>query len=485
MKHLIVCSEYPPASRVGGIGTYTHHIARLLAESGETVHVIAELWEQAHTTEEVLCNGRLLIHRVPFTESQLSSESPRFTQDQTFSWHAALLAEKLIVEEKIDLIEGSEYEAPLYYLLVRRALSLGPENPPPCLIHIHSPKELIAAANQIQLDRADLRMIVRREQFCVAAADALLCATSDLGRWIELRHGLAAGAVRIIPYPLSEKGFLQRENQIWKEGTICYVGRLEPRKGILEWVDAAVSVAMEDLVARFEFIGGIAKSDAKKINLESLRKRIPAELQSRFIFAGLQERSSLPDFLRRARIAVVPSRWENFPYTCMEAMSSGLPVIATRNGGMAEMIQDGKTGWLTNGGVQELADTLRRALRTAPEQLFQMGTLASEQIRDMCNAQEILKKHLEFRRTVASQTAKTATALLFEHFPEFESAPLSKNGGAAALQQFLQTEFQHSGRNTAERVRSIKKRMKLKVPPQISRSIYRFLLRFGGRSTNR
>jgi glycogen synthase len=485
MRHLIVCSEYPPASRVGGIGTYTHHIARLLAESGETVHVIAELLKSGPEAEQELCDGRLLIHRVPFTESQLHSEFPRFTQDQTFSWHAALLAEKLIVEEKIDLIEGSEYEGPLYYLLVRRALGLGPENPPPCLIHIHSPKELVAAANHIKLDRADLRMTVRREQFCVAAADSLLCATSDLGRWIEQRHDLAKGAVRIIPYPLGKNGFLQRENQIWQQGTICYVGRLEPRKGVLEWLDAAVQVAMEEPTARFELIGRIVASPAKKITLERLQQRIPAALKPRFVFAGPQERSNLPDFLKRARIAVVPSRWENFPYTCVEAMSSGLPVIATRTGGMAEIIQDGKTGWLTDGGVQGLADGLRRALRTAPEQLFQMGTLASEQIRDICNPQKILQEHLELRRTVASQTAKTSLALLFEYFPEFEPAVLSKNGGTAALKQFVQKEYQHSGKLTAERVRSLKKRMKLNVPPQISRGIYRFLLRFSGRSTNR
>jgi glycogen synthase len=482
MRHLIVCSEYPPASRVGGIGTYTHQIAHLLAESGETVHVIAELWEKAARPEEKHCDGRLLIHRIPFKESQVSSEAPRFTQDQTFSWYAALLAEKLMVEQKIDLIEGSEYEAPLHYLLVRRALGLGPENPSPCLVHIHSPKELVSAANHIKLDRADLRMIVRREQFSIAAADSLLCATADLGRWIEKRHGMSPGAVRIIPYPIHDNGFLEREKQIWEQGTICYVGRLEPRKGILEWLDAAIQVAYDEPTARFEFIGRIVTSDAKKITLDRLLQRIPVPLRPRFIFAGPQERLRLPDFLRRARIAVVPSRWENFPYTCMEAMNSGLPVIATRKGGMAEMIRDGNTGWLTDdGGVQGLAAALRRALGTPPEQLFQMGRLASERIQDLCNPQKILKEHLELRQMVASQKAKKVASLLLEYFPELESSALSKNGDATAMQQFLRTEFRHSGKAMAEGVRSLKMMMKLTVPPQISRRIYRFLLRFGGR----
>jgi len=46
MKHLILCREYPPAPG-GGIGAYVWHISRLLAESGESVHVIAQAWEGA------------------------------------------------------------------------------------------------------------------------------------------------------------------------------------------------------------------------------------------------------------------------------------------------------------------------------------------------------------------------------------------------------------------------------------------------------
>jgi hypothetical protein len=43
MKHLIVSRKFPLAPS-GGIGTYTQHISQLLAESGETVHVIGQLW---------------------------------------------------------------------------------------------------------------------------------------------------------------------------------------------------------------------------------------------------------------------------------------------------------------------------------------------------------------------------------------------------------------------------------------------------------
>ena len=67
MKHLIISREYPPAPS-GGIGTYAAHIARLLAERGETVHVIGQLWEGADVSVEESCNGKLIVHRVPFKD---------------------------------------------------------------------------------------------------------------------------------------------------------------------------------------------------------------------------------------------------------------------------------------------------------------------------------------------------------------------------------------------------------------------------------
>ena len=165
MKHLIVSREFPPAP-AGGIGTYTHQISRLLAESGETVHVIGQLWEGAEKPIEELCDGKLVIHRVPFedwTSFLRSRPSPlirsKMARDlyaseypaQCFSWQASLLAERLVEQEGIDVIEGQDYEAPLYYFQLRRTLGLGPKKRPPCIVHLHSPTLFIARYNEWNL----------------------------------------------------------------------------------------------------------------------------------------------------------------------------------------------------------------------------------------------------------------------------------------------------------------------------------------------
>jgi hypothetical protein len=88
----------------------------------------------------------------------------------------------------------------------------------------------------------------------------------------------------------------------------------------------------------------------------------------------------------------------------MEAMGSGLPVIASREGGMVEMIEDGRTGWVASkSGSEGLANALRRALETPPAQLADMGREAASAIRRICDNGTTVQRQLDFRSRVALQ----------------------------------------------------------------------------------
>lgn len=72
--------------------------------------------------------------------------------------------------------------------------------------------------------------------------------------------------------------------------------------------------------------------------------------------------------LRAADVAVLPSRFESFPASIVEAMAEGLPVVASRVGGIAEIIRDGENGLLVeSGNAGQLRDTLARLLRDGEE----------------------------------------------------------------------------------------------------------------------
>ncbi|MBV5279758.1 MAG: glycosyltransferase [Actinobacteria bacterium] len=240
----------------------------------------------------------------------------------------------------------------------------------------------------------------------------MLCPSSYLARQAEIHFGLKAGSIHVIPLPIGDNLSLERNKETWERGTICYIGRIERRKGVIEWIDCAVSVAYQYPTARFEFIGANVLGTRWMSGEEFVQRRIPSDLKGRFLFRGAQERSSIPQFLRGARMAVVPSRWENFPNTCVEAMCSGLPVIASREGGMVEMIKDGHTGWLApNPGIEGLVDALKCALETPAERIAEMGREASASICRMCDSKTILENHLVFRRALFVRGATNSTRL--------------------------------------------------------------------------
>ena len=418
MKHLFISREYPPAPYPpGGIGTYVTNIVRLLAERGEEVHVVGQRWGGAPLEREVFHGGKLVVHRVGADDvPQRGGTAERLIRERTglkkttfpkqwFAWAAAFRIEQLVDEEGIDVIEGQEWEAPLYYFLLRRMLGLGPSRTPPCIVQLHSPTEWICRFNGPSTLPREYLTMKRMETFCIRAADALLCPSNTFARQAESHYGLAPGRVNVIHLPKGPTAPIAREPETWVNGSICFVGRLEPRKGVIEWMQAAMNVAQTDATAHFDFIG----ADIWDLQ-EPLVASLPPALRPRFRFHGSKSTSEIAGFLAEAKAAVVPSRWENFPNVCIEAMASGLPVIATRCGGMAEMVEDERTGWLVPdlavaGMVDGLTDALRRCLAASPERRAQMGEMASEAVARICDNQRIVDEQIAFRASVQRREA--------------------------------------------------------------------------------
>jgi hypothetical protein len=250
----------------------------------------------------------------------------------------------------------------------------------------------------------------RMEEFCIRAADALLCPSQYLARQCCEHYGLPPERIKVIHLPVGFAPPIEREPQVWAQGSICFVGRLEPRKGVIEWIEAAMRVAREDPTVHFDFVG------ADIMGLQRpLMKRLPRALRPRFRFHGAKHREELPRFLAGAMAAVVPSRWENFPNVCIEAMRSGLPVIATRLGGMVEIVEDGRTGWLAAetgvaGMVDGLAGALRRCLAASAEERASMGRAAAEAVRRICDNDRITDEQLAFRAEVGRLGVQPARA---------------------------------------------------------------------------
>jgi glycosyltransferase involved in cell wall biosynthesis len=112
------------------------------------------------------------------------------------------------------------------------------------------------------------------------------------------------------------------------------VGRLDHNKGQELVLQAAAALRRDELEV---WLAGVGPREA------SLR-RLAADLGVRCRLLG--RRDDVPALMARADLVVQASRWEALPNTVLEALALGRPVVATRTGGIVEVVHPGETGWL-------------------------------------------------------------------------------------------------------------------------------------------
>jgi glycosyltransferase involved in cell wall biosynthesis len=106
-----------------------------------------------------------------------------------------------------------------------------------------------------------------------------------------------------------------------------------------------------------------------------------AGLEHRVHFTGfLKDSAEIPAWYRSLRVVVCPSRVEGFGLSCLEAMASGCPVVATSTGAWPEVITEGQDGYVVPcRDVNALADAILR-ITEDPPRISEMGQRAKEKI---------------------------------------------------------------------------------------------------------
>ena len=134
---------------------------------------------------------------------------------------------------------------------------------------------------------------------------------------------------------------------------ILFVGRLVPVKGVSLLLDAFARVVKVYEDARLTVVGD--GSERASLELECRKLGI----HSQVVFEGYLNQHEVAEKLKRADLFVLPSYAEGLPVVLMEAMASGVPVIATRIAGIPELVQDEVTGRLvTAGDVEQLVEVM-------------------------------------------------------------------------------------------------------------------------------
>lgn len=135
-------------------------------------------------------------------------------------------------------------------------------------------------------------------------------------------------------------------------GLVAFLGRIGHRKGAYDLIRAFAQVKVACPYARLA-LAGDGDIDAAKAEVESLG------LMDSVDFLGWISGSDKEELLSRADLYCLPSYNEGFPMGVLEAMSAGVPIVASRAGGIPDAIADKKEGLLIDAGdIDELAQAL-------------------------------------------------------------------------------------------------------------------------------
>jgi len=190
------------------------------------------------------------------------------------------------------------------------------------------------------------------EALGLRAADAVIVTTPELGAHVAARVG--AAKIHLIPNGVDTARFAPAAWTARRAKNVLYVGRLSEEKNLGVLVEAAARLAGR-FELRLTFVGdGPARS------------RLQAEARSRSVaadFVSVVEHRRVPRYLADADAFVLPSSTEGHPKALLEAMSAGVPCIASNVGGNRAIIEQGSTGLLFDvGDPKALADALARVL---------------------------------------------------------------------------------------------------------------------------
>jgi len=206
-----------------------------------------------------------------------------------------------------------------------------------------------------------LRSAAARKFRLFADNVTLFIAASNFIKQRLVEAGFSKERIIVVPYAITLSEFSMDPSS---GENVIFAGRLSPEKGVDTFLDAA------RLLPQLKFF--IAGDGPLKKELEDIAPE-------NVTFTGWLNQAQLSDLYREARLAVVSSTWlEPFGLAITEAMSYGLPVVASKIAGPAEIVEEGITGLLFQpGNSADLAEKIN-SLWTKPELCKQMGQAGRE-----------------------------------------------------------------------------------------------------------
>ena len=344
-------SDEPGARPCGGIGVWTHALATAMAAEGHEVTVVTRARSAPPSAGfEVADGSGVWVHRIPglaasrpLRRSGMTAGLPASVADSAIA--AAQEVARIAPRRQFDVMMG-----PLWDL--EAAALIGGSWP--VVVSLHTACAQMTAFKPDWTDayrRSHVDKVIAGERRLLADAPNVLAnsraAVSDIAMALDVPD-LTRRAV-VIPHGLPD---LARGVTPASRGggvDLLFVGRMELRKGVDILLGAAPTVLQARPEARLILVGE-AVADDEPWREAFLRRHRGASWLKRVRFEGPLPREDLLARYAASDLVVVPSRYESFGLTALEAMIFAKPCVASDAGGLGEVVSHGETGLLVPPG---------------------------------------------------------------------------------------------------------------------------------------
>ncbi len=366
----------------GGSGIVGSELGRELAERGHNVHFISS----SLPTRLVELNERVHFHEVEMMTYPLFEHQP---YDLALATKMATVARS----EKLDLLHV-HYAIPHSISAILARESIKQKRYVPVITTLHGTDITLVGADRSYLPIT--RYGLQQSDGVTAVSKFLKQATIETFDFDE---------IEVIPnficpdqYRRIADSPLRMELAPNGEKLLVHVSNFRPVKRPLDCVEILAKVREKGANARLIMVGDGPERAACRYRAEQLN------VKNEVIFVG--KRANIADYLGASDISLLPSELESFGLAALEAEACEVPVIATRIGGIPEVVTDGETGFLSDiGDTEKMANDALKLL-TDEEMRRDFGAKARQSAVIRYRTEIIIPQYINFyEKILNSQTA--------------------------------------------------------------------------------
>ncbi|MBN9492731.1 glycosyltransferase [bacterium] len=327
----------PGGRETGGMNVYVRELSAELAHLGYDADIITRLDGPLPRIEQL--GPHLRVIRIeagppePLDKSVVATHLPQFAD--------GLLRFAAELPEPYDIVHSHYWQSGWAGGILARAASI------PHVVMFHTLGEV---KNRARISEQEPAMRIHHERLIVQRADAIVTASDHERGLLERYYGADPAKLATVPCGVDLEHFRPGDRAGARTAlglqadapVLIWVGRLEKLKGVDILIEALAQ--LDDPAVTLLIVGGDEHAEGLKAELQAQAAAAGVEPNIRFEGAVAHER--LPLYYHAADVCVVPSYYESFGLVAVEAMACGVPVVASRVGGLISTVTDGVTGYL-------------------------------------------------------------------------------------------------------------------------------------------